>query len=99
MIKKYITQYPDSVASIPAETKYVVLYDNSYSEHDYYARAGESQSTSRKTISVMTFVHRDDLLEYLENNKNDIHKLRVIPWNPTVATIKHKITIEGLDNV
>jgi len=99
MTKKYQTQYPDCVANIPSETKYLLLYDNTYSEHDYYARAGESQSTTRNIINVMTFTDKKDLMSHLEYHKDKVHQMRVIPWNPTVAAIKHTITIEGLDNV
>ncbi len=94
----YATKYPDRVKEIPENTKYIVLVNESYSEHDYHS----DSCSNRNYINAITFDSEELLKEWVihQTTKNQWNSptnpkdIVILPYNRININIETKLSFQ-----
>lgn len=88
----YASKYPSTLKDIPDNTAFIVLYNDSVTEHDYY---GGSPSR-RDLVKVMTFDTEELMKEYITSELQPTQwrsakspsDFKIIPYRPISLSVK-----------
>lgn len=88
----YASKYPSTLKDIPETTEFIVLYNDTVSEHDYH---GGSPS-NREIVRVMTFDTEKLMKEYITSelqatqwrSAKSPNDFRIVPYYPVTVSLK-----------